>query len=221
MRDVARFRVPAMVLLALGLFAGGFSAASAQATPGSGEPGTLVISNFVCTQIEEPTATVSDPVDVGAAADEPTPEDGCTPDAAAFQIFANSDFTSDPINVYVNGTATVNGVPSTAATSVPNALFDPVHNVYFEFEVTPGGVTMITVLNPAKDEDGATLVADATDDGAVDDVADDDDGDVSGLPSTGQGSDGGANGSAIVLLFGAMSMVALAGGFAWRQRRTS
>jgi len=220
MRDVARFRVPAMVLLALGLFAGGFSAASAQATPGSGEPGTLVISNFVCTQIEEPTATVSDPVGVGTAG-APEPEEGCVADSADFQIFVNSDFTSEPIDVFVDGTATVNGVPSTAATGVPNALFEPAFNVFFEFEITPGGVTTITVLNPAKDEDGATLVADATDDGAVDGVADDDDGDVSGLPSTGQGSDGGANGSAIVLLFGAISMVALAAGFAWRQRRSA
>ena len=44
---------------------------------------------------------------------------------------------------------------------------------------------------------------------------------VSALPSTGQGVDAGTNGSAIVLLFGAMSLVALGAGFAWRQRHTA
>ncbi len=76
---------------------------------------------------------------------------------------------------------------------------------------------------PASSQDGdATPVVDddAAEDGDDDGAADDDDEAVSDLPSTGQGSDGGASGSAIVLFFGAMSMVALAAGFAWRQRHT-
>ncbi len=77
---------------------------------------------------------------------------------------------------------------------------------------------------PASSQDGdATPVVDddAADDGDDDGAADgDDDEAVSDLPSTGQGSDGGASGSAIVLFFGAISMVALAAGFAWRQRHT-
>lgn len=224
MRDIMRFRVLGMVLLALGLFAGSFSAAGAQdpddnGTPGTDEPGTVVISTFVCTQIEEPTATVSGPVGVGAAAgEEPEPpEEGCVADSADFQVFVNSDFTSDPIDVFVDGTATVNGVPSTED-GVPNALFEPSFNVFFEFDITPGGVTTITVRNPADDGDGATPVVDGDDDSAADDG---DNGAVSGLPSTGEGGDGGASGSAIVLLLGAMSTVALAAGFAWRQRRTA
>ena len=59
----------------------------------------------------------------------------------------------------------------------------------------------------------ASKVASATDD-------DDAEGSIIGLPSTGQGGDGGVNGSVLVLVFGTISMVTLVGGFAWRQRRT-
>lgn len=54
------------------------------------------------------------------------------------------------------------------------------------------------------------------------DVADDgDDAGVSALPSTGQGGNGAISGSAIVLLVGASSLVALTTSFAWRQRWTN
>jgi len=44
---------------------------------------------------------------------------------------------------------------------------------------------------------------------------------VSALPSTGQGDAAGTSASGIVLLFGAMSLIALVIGFAWRQRRVA
>ncbi|HWV35838.1 MAG TPA: hypothetical protein VNZ55_09395 [Thermomicrobiales bacterium] len=44
---------------------------------------------------------------------------------------------------------------------------------------------------------------------------------VSSLPNTGQGSSSSSDSSTLVLLFGAMSLVALAGGVAWRQRRSA
>jgi len=42
---------------------------------------------------------------------------------------------------------------------------------------------------------------------------------VVALPNTGQGSS--SNGSTLILLFGAMSLVTVAAGFAWRQRRNA
>jgi len=262
MRNILRFRVVAMVLLALGLFAGSFAAVGAQgATPISGEPGTLVVAKFECTQIEEPTATVSDPVGVSAGVDDdvPAPE-GCVPDSESFQIFLNNDFSSEPFAEFEAGVEAINGIPQNAP-GVPHLLLETEQNVFFEFFVESGGVTTITVLNPA-DDGNATPVADDDDDGngngdgdgdgngdgngdATDVGQDGDDGDgsadggaaasdddddsstsgsgssVSSLPSTGQGADSGTSGSSIVLLFGAMSLVALAAGFAWRQRRTA
>jgi hypothetical protein len=227
MRDILQSRVLAIVFLAFGLVAGSFSVAGAQdddmdgGTPIVGdEPGSIVISNFVCTQIDEPTM-ITEPVGVDTAASVPD-EEGCVESSANFEIYVNGDFTSEPIEVFVDGTATVNGIPATAE-GTPHALLETSFNVFFEFEIAPGGVTTITVLNPADVGDGATPANDGDDDGTDDGTADDgaDDGAVSGLPSTGQGSDGGANGTAIVLLFGAMSMVALAAGFAWRQRRSA
>lgn len=44
---------------------------------------------------------------------------------------------------------------------------------------------------------------------------------VSSLPSTGQGSDTNASTSAIMLLFGAMGLVALSAAYAWRHGRTT
>jgi len=75
----------------------------------------------------------------------------------------------------------------------------------------------------ADNADGASA-SDGNDEGDTSNVArasdgDDAEGGISRLPSTGQGGDSGVNGSATALLFGAISMVALAGGFAWRQRR--
>lgn len=232
MRNILRFRVVAIVLLALGLFAGSLANVGAQATPVTGEPGSVVVSKFVCTQIEEPTATISDPVGIDTAAGEPDVEEGCSPSTASFEIYLNNDFTSAPFAEFDAGVATIDGVPQNIG-GVPHLLLELDTNVFYEFFVAPGGVTTITVLNPADDGD-ATPVGDDDDDGSSDGSsgddgasADDDNGDddsaggVSTLPSTGQGADSGTSGSSIVLLFGAMSLVALAAGFAWRQRRTA
>lgn len=71
------------------------------------------------------------------------------------------------------------------------------------------------------DDDGADDGDGADDDGVGASGDDDGDGAVSSLPSTGQGGNGGASSSAILLLFGAISLVALTAAYAWRQQRTS
>ena len=278
MRDILRFRVVAVVLLALGLFAGTFANVGAQATPVVGT-GTLVVSKFLCPLLEEATATVSDPVpfDNVAAAGAPTAD--CVADTAFFQVFAGADFASEPVAEFEAGQASVDLEPGTGF-----ALLEPDQNVFFLFDIAADSVTTITVLNPAANKDGATPVAgdkdgdgggedkdgdggagedkDANGDGVVDDKdtgdagadgdggaagedgaagadgtdgaagADGEDGAAGGagvaggkgvsvLPSTGQGADAGTSGSAIALLLGAMSFVALAAGFAWRQRRAA
>lgn len=238
MRNILRFRVVAIVLLALGLFAGSLANVGAQATPVTGEPGSVVVSKFVCTQIEEPTATISDPVGIDTAAGSPDVEEGCSPSTASFQIYLNNDFTSTPFAEFDAGVATIDGVPQNIG-GVPHLLLELDTNVFYEFFVAPGGVTTITVLNPADDGNATPVADDGGDDGtadggtsgdggaSTDDNGDDDSaggtsgGSVSTLPSTGQGADSGTSGSSIVLLFGAMSLVALAAGFAWRQRRTA
>ena len=210
------------------------------------EPGSLVIYNFACSQIEEAVARMSDPGVVNTSSG--APEEFCVATPAAFQIFVNGDFNSDPIEVFINGSGTVNGVPPSQE-DAPHALFEPAFNVFFNIEIAPGDVTTVTVLNPTDDGGGATpnadgdgIRAEGIEDGAADiaggastsddndegdtsnvvSPSDDDDaeGSIIGLPSTGQGGDGGVNGSVLVLVFGTISMVTLVGGFAWRQRRT-
>ena len=233
--------------------------------------GTLVVSKFLCPDLEEATATVSDPVPFAAAGGAPSAN--CVADTAFFQVFAGANFDSEPVAEFEAGQASVDLAAGTGF-----ALFEPDQDVFFLFDIAADSVTTITVLNPAADKDGATPVAgdkDGNGGGAVDDkdtgggdVVDDKDttgGDVvvedevaadagtdeggaageagadgadgtdgaageageaggagvTALPSTGQGADAGTSSSAIVLLFGAMSLVALAAGFAWRQRRTA
>lgn len=98
----------------------------------------------------------------------------------------------------------------------------------FTTEVNAGETTTETVV--------LSCASFAGDDGGNGDGASDDDDDdggtgtggsstsggssaVSSLPSTGQGSESGVTGSAIVLLLSAMSLVAITAAFAWRQRR--
>jgi len=330
MRNILRFRVVAMVLLALGLFAGTFANVGAQgtnlvlvcnvaaqggdglvievspselsatlrllpegsglvkgdvgctalfegpATPVPTPTGTLVVSKFECADLEEATATVSDPVAFETAGGVDT--SNCVADTAFFQVFADADFESEPVAEFNAGQASVD-----LAVGTGFALLEPEQNVFFIFDIAADAVTTITVLNPAEDKDGATPVpgdkdGDGKDDGGEDKdgdggagedkdsngdgVVDDKDGDagadgdggaagedgadgtdgpagadgedgaageagvaggkgVSVLPSTGQGTDAGTSGSAMVLLLGAMSLVALTAGFAWRQRRTA
>ncbi len=226
MRNVLRFRSVAIVLLALGLFAGSLANVGAQATPITGQSGSVVVSTFECTQIEEPTAIVSEPAKVQVAGEAPI--DGCVPDDTVFQIFVNGDSDSEPFAEFNAGVETINGIPQNAP-GVPHLLLEVDRNVFFEFFIESGGVTTATVLNPAddgnatpvgRDDDGGSS-ADGKDDGGAAAGGDDDDDSVNALPSTGQGTDSGTSGSSIVLLFGAMSLVALAAGFAWRQRRTA
>jgi len=285
MRNILRFRVVAIVLLALGLFAGTFANVGAQATPVA-STGTLVVSKFDCPNLEEATATVSDPVPFVSAGGADTSE--CVAGFADFQVFANADFESEPVAEFEAGQASVD-----LAVGTGFALLEVDTNVFFLFDITADAITTITVLNPVADKDGATPVPgdkdgdgkddggedkdggdggagedkDSNGDGVVDDKdtgdAGSDDGGAAGedgaagdagadgangadgtdgangangaageagvsegkgvsvLPSTGQGADAGTSGSAIVLLLGAMSLVALTAGFAWRQRRTA
>ncbi len=105
-------------------------------------------------------------------------------------------------------------------------------------DLTPGTAELKFLDLRAEVADDGDDKTDATDDGADDAAADDgdgaaddgtgasdDDGDanvtVNALPSTGQGSNGGDNTAEIALLLGAISLVALTAGFAWRQGRSS
>jgi len=107
-----------------------------------------------------------------------------------------------------------------------------------EFEIVAGSITTVTVVFPegfgdtgSTDGDKDTESPDDAEDSASDSGSDTGSdsgsdsgtsggGKVSSLPSTGQGSSSSDSGT-IVLILGAMSLIALAGGFAWRQRRTA
>ena len=74
---------------------------------------------------------------------------------------------------------------------------------------------------PIDDDDGVDVVdtSDTVDTGE-DAVVAVDGGTVTTLPTTGQGNASG-NGGTVVLLLSALSVIALAGAFAWRQRRAA
>lgn len=104
------------------------------------------------------------------------------------------------------------------------------------FDIEAGSITTVTVVFPegygntgstdgdkdTEDPDGSDSAADSGSDTGSDSGSDTGNGGgkVSSLPSTGQGSSS-SDSSTLVLILGAMSLVALAGGFAWRQRRTA
>ena len=274
MRNILRFRVVAIVLLALGLFSGTFANVGAQATPVV-DTGTLVVSQFLCPDFEEATATVSAPMPSATASGVDT--SNCAADTAVFQVFANADFESEPVAELDASQASVDLAAGTGF-----ALLDPEQNVFFTFDIAADAVTTIMVLNPVAEMNAATPVDDngANGDGVVDDTDSADNGGsatdgedtgggtangadgtaggtgvsgpagangagmsdggqaagavspdgaiesisgkgVSILPSTGQGGGKESGDTSIVLLLSAMSLVVLAAGIAWRQRRVA
>lgn len=105
------------------------------------------------------------------------------------------------------------------------------------FHIDAGSITTVTVVFPegygdtgsatgdkdTESPDGGDKTdtgSDSSSDGGNNNGSNGGGGKVSSLPSTGQGSNS-SDSSTLVLILGAMSLVALAGGFAWRQRRTA
>lgn len=191
MRNILRFRVVAMVLLALGLFAGTFANVGAQATPVAGT-GTLVVSMFLCPDFDEATATVSDPGPFAVAGGADT--SNCVEDEAFFQVFANADFDSEPVAEFEAGQASADLAPGTGF-----ALLEPEQNVFFLFDIAADAVTTITVLNPVAEMNAATPVDDngANGDEVVDDTdSADNGGSATDGEDTGGGTANGADGTA-------------------------
>ncbi len=246
MRDVRfRFRVLAMLLAALGLFVGFGASAGAQGDDGTPtDPvadveGDLQIVKFFCSNIEGNFFSVTAPF--GAAAgtgDIELDESGCEPGDASFLV-TDSEGEEKEVSTGDDGEISLTGLEAGVGTVEELST-----GITAEFTIEEDALTVVTFFNevvaeddgtpvdPAPDGDDGTPVDPAPDGDDVDDVDDVDDpadvvavdagtgGTVTTLPSTGQGNAGG-NGGTIVLLLGALSLVTLAGGFAWRQRRAA
>jgi hypothetical protein len=215
-------------------------------TPGISNSGSLVLSSYGADQVGNTKFLVSEPINIEPQA--PVDENlGFAEDDLAdagyagaytvdreFLIYINGDTNSAPLGLQtIGGTALYDNLPAGTHT-----LADAQTGVSISFTIAQGSVTTVVAIfpegtgdsgDPDGDRDteapGADDGADDGDDDGDDDGAngDDDGGDTGGvskLPSTGQGGNS-TDSSAIVLLLGAMSLVALAGGFAWRQRRSA
>jgi LPXTG-motif cell wall-anchored protein len=219
--------------------------------PGNSDISSLVLTSYAADQVDVATFYVSEPIDqdppsggaieldeIIATAGMDIPFTGAYVVDRLFYIYANGDTDTLPINVQtVGGVAVVNALPTGT-----HLVTDAQTGVGVNVAVADNSVTVVTAVFPegtgdTGDSDGdpdteAPGSGNGTDDGdddGSDDGSDDGDdsdggsstsgGDVSSLPSTGQGSSNES--STIVMILGAMSLVALAGGFAWRQRRTA
>jgi len=217
MRNIFRVRLVAVVLMAFGLLAGGITTVAAQAdatpvvTPDPNTSGTVNISVFACTNV---TDTVFQSGEVVSAAAIPSTAGDCAPSAGTFTFYFIGDQTADFAQLFVDGSGSI-GLPAGDYEVVQEE-----NQARTTITVVDGGVLTLVVTNPVA-ASGATPVpvvpvvpTAASTGGNTAPAAST----VSSLPNTGQGSSS-SNGSTIVLLFGAMSLVALAAGFAWRQRR--
>jgi hypothetical protein len=216
-------------------------------TPGISNSGSLVLSSYGADQVGNTKFLVSDPINIAPQA--PIDQNlGFAEDDLAdagyagaytvdrqFLIYVNGDTNSAALSLQtIGGTALYDNLP--AGTHV---LADAQTGESISFTIASGSVTTVVAVFPEGYGDtGEPGDRDVDAPGADDDGADtgDDNGDgdddggkadggntgggVSKLPSTGQGGNS-TDSSAIVMILGAMSLVALAGGFAWRQRRTA
>jgi MYXO-CTERM domain-containing protein len=219
--------------------------------PGDSSTGSLVLTSYAAANVPSPEFFVSAPINVPPAPPEEFPASaddaydipytGAYVVDREFLIFLNNDTSSVPLVLQtINGTALFDQLPSGTHT-----IMDAQTGYSDVFSIEAGFVTTVVAVFPEGagdsgdwDGDPDTDAPDGDDDGSDDgddDGSDDgDDGDddgssdgssngggnVSKLPSTGQGGST-TDSSAIVMLLGAMSLVALAGGFAWRQRRSA
>lgn len=214
-------------------------------TPGLSDVSSLVLSSYAADQVEEATWYVSDPIsyappaggaveldEVLASAGVDIPYTGAYVVDREFYIYANGDTSSIPYVIQTSGgVASLNALPSGT-----HLIVDAQTGEGVEAEVLVGSVTVVTAVFPEGTGDTGNSDGDpdteAPGQGSTsgDDSGSDDSGSGSGsgstsggsvskLPSTGQGSS--TESSTIVLILGAMSLVALAGGFAWRQRRSA
>jgi MYXO-CTERM domain-containing protein len=208
--------------------------------PGFSDTGSLVLSSYAADQVTEAQYLVSAPINVLPQSPEefPATADGDydLPYAGAytvdreFYILLNEDANSVPIWMQtIGGTDLEDGLPEGT-----HSLVDAQSGLATAFSIEQGSVTTVVAVFPEGfgdtgdwDDDPDTESPDggAGEDDGDDDGSDDGDdgaagGDVTKLPSTGQ-TGNGSDSSTLVLILGAMSLVALAGGFAWRQRRTA
>lgn len=209
-------------------------------TPGISDAGSLVLSSYGADQVGNTKFLVSDPINVEPQAPQQfwANEDDLADAGFAgayvvdrqFLIYINSDTNSAALSLQtIGGTALYDNLP--AGTHI---LADAQTGESIQFTIASGSVTTVVAVfpegygdtgepgdrdvdAPGADDDSADT---GTDDGDDDGKTDGSTGGVSKLPSTGQGGNS-TDSSAIVMLLGAMSLVALAGGFAWRQRRSA
>ncbi len=230
MRDVRfRFRVLAMLLAALGLFVGFGASAGAQAE------GDLQIVKFFCANIEGNFFSVTAPFGAAAASgDIDLDESGCEPGDASFLV-TDAEGEEKEVSTGDDGEISLTGLEAGEGTVEELST-----GITAEFTIEEGALTVVTFFNEVVEDDDGTPVdqpsqqpggeqpsddVDGVDTVDTVDTVDDavvavDAGTVTTLPSTGQGNAGG-NGGTIVLLLSALSLIALAGGFAWRQRRAA
>ncbi|MGB3304655.1 MAG: hypothetical protein WBA63_00580 [Thermomicrobiales bacterium] len=207
---------------------------------GNSDINSIAIDTYVCDQIRYPVSSAG--ITAGAVEENDLPNAGCTPTDRDLVLYLNGDLTAQPWASFTTygGVAVLNAVPYGFHTIVDPATgyqFD----VFAGFGEGSGTVTAISLYFPV----GGDVVVptqvpaeptatpgnggDNGDDGhhGHDHGKKGDKGTtgksstVSSLPNTGQGSSSSTDSSTLVLLFGAMSLVALAGGVAWRQRRSA
>jgi MYXO-CTERM domain-containing protein len=209
-------------------------------TPGVTDTACIVLSSFGAEAVDETTWFVSDPYnlppsgdvfEIEGEANYDIPYVGAYPVDREFTLLIGGDSTQFNRTIQtVGGVGVLCGIPDGVHT-----LIDTQTGVGVSVETLTGNVTVVTAVFPEgtgdtgdSDGDPDTEAPDGADSGDGEDDGDGDgdgdgdtagSGDVSKLPSTGQGSS--TDSSAIVLILGAMSLVALAGGFAWRQRRSA
>lgn len=207
--------------------------------PGFSDVGSLVLSSYAADQVITPQYLVSAPIQVDpqspeefpATADDAfdIPYNGAYTVDREFLVYLNEDTASVPyVMQTIGGTDLLDGLPEGTHT-----LVDAQSGYSTSFSIAQGSVTTVVAVFPEgfgdtgnAEGDRDTEAPDGDDDGADDgddDGAADDGGasaDVTKLPSTGQ-TGNGSDSSTLVLILGAMSLVALAGGFAWRQRRSA
>jgi len=205
---------------------------------GESDVNSIAIDTYVCDQIRYPVSSAGNTSFGGAAVEEnDLPSAGCTPTDRDLVLYLNGDLTAQPWASFTTsgGVAVLNDVPAGFHTIV-----DPATGYQFGVGVGPdeagnGTVTAIGLYFPVGGEvvpTQAPAEPTATPGNGGDnghhghDHGKKDEGKkssstVSSLPNTGQGSSSSSDSSTMVLLFGAMSLVALAGGLAWRQRRSA
>ncbi|MGB3307316.1 MAG: hypothetical protein WBA63_14085 [Thermomicrobiales bacterium] len=208
---------------------------------GNSDIASIVIDTYGCDQIDVPVAATGSTGGVLPAAVEQNdlPNAGCTPIDRDLVLYLNGDTTAQPWASFstVDGVAALNEVPTG-----DHLLVDPATGYQFPVSAAAGTVTAISLYFPIDDVIIPTQVAPTATaaPGQPTAVPGGDHGhghdhgnkgttgkstsgssSVSSLPNTGQGSSSSTDTSTLVLLFGALSLGALAGGVAWRQRRSA